>query len=253
MTGAVGATVRGMSPGTCTTADATALRAALAEHGVLFFEFESSLESGAFAAFARLFGDIDEKDRQALEQGRDTVIDSETAPMVAYRNNIWHANATALASPPGISLLTPVTLPDVGGDTMWACMATAWDALSDERKHLLERATVIHGIDRKAVIPGSAKFEHPAALIDPASGRRLLYVNANYAERIVGMAPEESEDLLQELFRHINTPEFHVRLRWRPGTVAVWDERRTQHRGVADFAGRRILRRLALTGSRPGV
>jgi taurine dioxygenase len=87
---------------------------------------------------------------------------------------------------------------------------------------------------------------------DPVTKRKLLYVNSNYTERIVGMKDSESDALLNMLFQHINTPEFHVRLRWRIGTIAVWEERVTQHRGVADFVGPRQLRRLVIPGGQPG-
>jgi taurine dioxygenase len=76
-------------------------------------------------------------------------------------------------------------------------------------------------------------------------------VNSNWTERIVGMRDHESDALLAMLFDHVNTPEFHVRLRWQLGTVAVWEERVTQHRGVADFVGPRKLRRVAIPGDRP--
>jgi taurine dioxygenase len=92
---------------------------------------------------------------------------------------------------------------------------------------------------------------HPVVLRDPVTGRKLLFVNSNWTERMVGMARDESDRLLDELFAHVNTPEFHVRLRWQLGTVAVWHERVTQHRGVADFTGPRKMRRTVLPGDRP--
>jgi taurine dioxygenase len=89
---------------------------------------------------------------------------------------------------------------------------------------------------------------HPVVLQDPVTRQKMLYVNSGYTERIVGMKDHESEALLRMLFEHVNTPEFHVRLRWHLGTIAVWDERATQHRGVADFSGTRKLRRLTFPG-----
>jgi taurine dioxygenase len=92
---------------------------------------------------------------------------------------------------------------------------------------------------------------HPAVIRDPVTGRKMLFVNSNYTERILGMTDKESEALLRMLFEHVNTPEFHVRLRWRSGVIAVWEERVTQHRGIADFVGPRKLRRLTFAGDRP--
>ena len=85
------------------------------------------------------------------------------------------------------------------------------------------------------------------------TGRKFLFVNANYTESIQGMSTGESDALLNMLFAHINTPEFHIRRPWRLGTIAVWEERVTQHRGVADFTGPRKLRRITFKGVPPAA
>jgi taurine dioxygenase len=81
----------------------------------------------------------------------------------------------------------------------------------------------------------------------------MLYVNSGYSERLLGLSDKESDSLLQFIFDHVNTPEFHVRLKWRLGVVAIWEERVTQHKGVDDFKGPRKLKRLTITGSRPSA
>src|SRR5262249_440349 len=139
----------------------------------------------------------------------------------------------------------------VGGDTMWASMYAAWDALSPHYQQLLEGAKVLNSTARLPLVAETRSAVHPAVIRDPVTGRKALFVNSNYSERFLAMSEKESESLLQMPFEHINTPEFHVRLRWRPGVVAVWDQRITQHRGVADFTCHRKLRRLNFVGAYP--
>ena len=110
-----------------------------------------------------------------------------------------------------------------------------------------------HGTGRLPFLRETPSAVHPAVIRDPVTGRKLLFVNSNYSERFIGMSARESDALLQMLFDHINTPEFHVRLRWRPGIVAAWEERVVQHRGVADFTGPRKLRRITFKGCKPAA
>ena len=96
-----------------------------------------------------------------------------------------------------------------------------------------------------------ASAVHPAVIRDEFTGRKALFVNSNYTDRILGMSERESETILQMLFEHVNTPDFHVTHRWQPGHVAVWEQRVTQHRGVAGFKGPRKLRRMTYLGGSP--
>ena len=252
VTGTIGATVRGLVPGHIITTDQSSLRRALHEYGVLFFEFGHSVGAEEFLAVSRWFGEPEEEYQLSIGDGKATCIDSALTPMTEFRVNCWHTDGTALECPPQTGLLTPIELPDVGGDTMWANMYAAWDALSPHYQSLLEGLDVRHSTARLPFLRQSTSAIHPAVIRDPVTDRKMLFVNSNYAERILGLSDRESEAMLQMLFDHVNTPEFHVRLRWRYGVVAVWDERSTQHRGIADFSGPRKLRRLTLPGSRPG-
>jgi taurine dioxygenase len=250
VTGTIGAIVHGVGldeePGTETAA--TLVRA-LHEHGVLFFDFGEPVGDGDFQAFSRLWGEVDNHWKTARTE--TPYIDSATSPMAESRINRWHTDGTALEFPPQAAMLTAVDLPDVGGDTMWASMSAAWEGLSSHYQRLLEGLDVQHGTSRLPFLRQNAQAVHPAVIRDPVTGRKLLFVNSNYSERFIGMTENESDALLRMLFTHVNTPEFHVRLRWRPGIVAVWEERATQHRGVADFSGPRKLRRLTFKGERP--
>jgi taurine dioxygenase len=254
VTGTVGAVVHGVElGGTERTTTADTLRRALHEFGVLFFEFDHAVSAAEFLAFSELFGEVEQSHRLTIGKGEAPYIDSDRVPMKDYRVNCWHADGTPFECPPQAAMLTPVELPEAGGDTMWASMYAAWEALSSRHQQLLDGLEVLHSTARLPYLKPSATFVHPAVIRDPVTGRKLLYVNSNYSERIIGMSDAESATLLQMLFEHVNTPEFHVRLRWRLGVVAVWEERVTQHRGVADFVGPRKLRRLTFVGEKPAA
>lgn len=255
ITGTVGAIVHGvgLTDSRCaTTADT--LRRALHEYGVLFFEFGRYLSRDEYVEFGHLFGDPDEGYPIKPKEAKETkgYLDSELFPMKEYRINFWHSDGTPFECPPQTAMLTPVELPEAGGDTMWASMYATWEALAPHYQRLLEGMEVVHSMARLPLLDQSWRAVHPAVIRDPVTGRKMLFVNSNYSERIVGLSDKDSESLLQMLFEHINTPEFHIRLRWRPGIVAAWDQRVTQHRGVADFVGPRKLRRLNFApGDRP--
>ena len=251
VTGTIGALVQGVGLGQPLGLEALeVLRRAVHEYGVVFFEFGELVGAADFVGFARLFGEP-EQSYQLTTANQAPCIDSQLTPMKQFRVNVWHTDGTALERPPQFAMMTPIELPEAGGDTMWASMYAAWDALSADLQARLDSLDGLHGTSRLPFLSQQVSAIHPAVLRDPVTGRRMLFVNSNYTERILGISEHESSELLKMLFEHVNTPEFHVRLRWRPGTVAVWDERVTQHRGVADFAGPRKLRRLTTAGDRP--
>jgi len=250
----IGAVVHGVElTGTRDTATAESLRRGLHEYGVLFFQFENLVSAQEFNAFSQLFGELEGSYALSLSAGEEPYIDSDKTPMKDYSINRWHSDGTALEYPPQAAMLTPVELPKIGGDTMWASMYAAWEALSPHYQRLLDGLEVLHSTARVRFLRESPATVHPAVIRDPVTGRKMLFVNSNYSERVIGMSSQESEKLLQMLFEHVNTPEFHVRLRWQSGCVAVWEERVTQHRGVADFTGPRKLRRLTFKGDRPAA
>jgi taurine dioxygenase len=253
-TGLAGAFVHGVSLDERDPAVAETLNRKLHEHGVLFFQFGDYLTAEQFKAFALLFGEVEDAYQMTMkEPGESPFIDSDKVPMKSARINYFHTDGTALEHPPQAAILTPVELPPAGGDTMFASMYAAWDALSPHYQRMLEGLEVFHSTRRLPFLNEVPGAVHPAVIRDEVTGRKMLFVNANYSDHVVGMSERESEELLQFLFAHINTPEFHVRERWRPGMVTVWEERVVQHRGVADFTGPRKLRRLTFKGSRPSL
>jgi taurine dioxygenase len=231
------------------------LRRGLHAHGVLFFEFGKCVEDTEFQHFARLFGEVESGYRfttkQTSDQPKVPCIDAKFQPLTKYRINEWHSDGTPFECPPQAAILTPIDPPDVGGGTMWSSMYAAYDDLSSHFQRLLDGLTVLHSTIRTPFIQPAAQTTHPAVIRDPVTGKKALFVNSNYAERFLDMSQRESDALLHFLFEHVNTPEFHVGVTWRLGTVAVWEERITQHRGIDSFIGERRLRRLTFKGDKP--
>jgi taurine dioxygenase len=263
VTGTVGAIVHGLDLDNLSpeqTAGPT-LRQALAEHGVLFLHADGPVGSDAFRSLAYLFGETfayPYGDRPVEHPDISDIDFEESGEAVETRTNHWHTDGTPQTTPPYAALLTPTVLPSFGGDTMWASVTAAFDALSSRTQRLLDGMEALHStaavarhfpsdLAQKYFGEGESAV-HPVVPTDPVTGRKFLYVNANYTERLLGMSEWESTRLIQMLVDHINTPEFHVRLRWQIGTIAVWHERVTQHRAVADYNERRVLRRMTILG-----
>jgi taurine dioxygenase len=261
-TAAVGANVEGIALDQAATPDVVeALRQGLHEHGVLFFEFGDIVNEDDFARFSSLFGEIEpvygfstkeEGPVSAVKPGA-SCIDARYQPLKQYRTNMWHSDGTPFERPPQAAILTPVEPPALGGGTMWSSMYAAYDDLSSHYQRLLDGLEVVHGTMRTPFVREAAQTVHPAVIRDPVTGRKALFVNSIYSERFLDMSERESDSLMRFLFEHVNQPEFHVGVTWRPGTVAVWEERVTQHRAVDSFVGERKLRRLTIKGDKPAA
>ena len=256
--GALGMHVTGVALDTPAGGDvAAALQLALHEHGVLLFDFGRVLSREEYESFAALFGRLENGYRlntgKAIEPevASDPIMDSHKAPMKDFGINKWHSDGTLFEEPPQAAILNCVEAPYAGGETMWASSYAAYEELSGPLQRMLEEVDVLHSSRRLEWMKSDASAVHPAVIRDPLTGRKALFVNSNYTDRILGMSERESETILQMLFEHVNTPDFHVTHRWQPGQLAVWEQRVTQHRGVAGFKGPRKLRRLTYLGDKP--
>jgi taurine dioxygenase len=251
VTGHIGAWVRGFELGSPDNAPhANMLQRALAEHGVLFFDFGRIPSPEEYQGFAGLFGKVQGRFEQIVKnpKGEETpFIDSARTPMKEFRINYWHSDGGPFAVPPLAAILMAYEVPEAGGDTMWASMYAAYDALSPHMQRMLDGMKILNNNDRTTFLEPK-EHVHPAVVVNPITGRKCLFVDSNYTARFVDVPERESEALLNFLFEHINTPEFHVRLRWKPGYCAVWHQQVTKHRGVADFTGTRKLQRHTVDG-----
>lgn len=161
----------------------------------------------------------------------------------------WHTDLTFLPEPAVLSILRMVTCPDLGGDTMWTNLHAAYDALSAPLQDLVRGLTAVH--DAQPHGRPEQTTVHPVVRHHPVTGRPALYVNEHFTRRIVELSAAESSLLLGHLTRWVQDPRFTVRYRWTEGTIALWDNRCTQHYVLNDFEGERVIQRVTVMGDRP--
>ncbi|MFC9501910.1 TauD/TfdA dioxygenase family protein, partial [Streptomyces sp. NPDC056982] len=211
----------------------TELRQALLEWKVLFFSGQT-LTASQQREFAAVFG-TPERDHPFLPNAGDPhVVRLARDAQNPGTENIWHSDMTFSPQPPLGSVLRAVEVPATGGDTLWADMAAAYDGLPDAVRRRIADLRAVHEIPQAPGDVGAARarlrpVEHPVVRTHPETGRQLLYVNRVFTSRIVGLSTQASWELLDFLTRQADYPEYQVRLHWEPGTVAVWDNRATQH------------------------
>ena len=165
------------------------------------------------------------------------------------------------------TVLKSVVTPPKGGDTLWASMTAAYDALSVPMQHFLSSLTAVHdfswGFKESLAEPGGRErladavaayppVRHPVIRTHPESGRKVLFVNSLFTTHIEGLSAGESRAVLDFLFDHVRTPEFSVRFQWQPHSIAIWDNRSTQHKPVNDyFPAHRRMERITIDGDMP--
>ncbi len=264
LTPAIGAVIAGVdlsAPIDDATADA--IHQALIEYLVVFFH-DQDLTPEHHLAFAARFGEL-EPPHPILSglEGHERILVLETEAKSQLANNEWHADMTFRAEPPFGSILHAKALPRCGGDTLWANMYAAYEALSEPIRRMLSGLAAVHdmgptfrsylgtqgdgGERLRRAEAAIRSVEHPVVKRHPVTGRALLFVNQTFTSHIVGMERRESDAILGMLYRHVERPEFQVRFRWRVNDVAFWDNRATQHYAVADyFPQQRRMQRVTL-------
>jgi len=236
---------------------------ALMENLVVFFR-DQKMTIDQHKAFGRRFGKLHVHPNapQELPEHPEILVIKADEKSKHVAGEVWHTDVSCDEEPPMGSILHMHTVPpDGGGDTMFANMYAAFDALSPPIKSMLERMTAIHdsakahGYRVKATDRSDRaypRFEHPVVRTHPVTGRKALNVNRGFTTRILQLKPHESEALLEMLYDHIETPEFMCRFRWQPNSVAFWDNRSTQHHALFDyFPYRRYGLRVTVAGDKP--
>ena len=234
------------------------LHDAMTRYQVLFFR-DQPIDHDSHKAFGRLFGPL------AIHSGVAGLVDhpeivaihaDADSKYVAGEN--WHSDLTCNAEPPMGSILYLHTVPPVGGDTLFASMYEAYDALSDRMKTYLDGLSAVHDgehVYRPLTNDPNKRFPcstHPIVRTHPHSGRKALFVNSSYTTQIVGVSKEESQAVLQYLYQHCANPNFQVRFRWQPHSIAFWDNRCTQHLAVWDYFPQiRSGFRVTVSGEKP--
>lgn len=242
------------------------------EHNVILFR-GAELTPDQQVRFTETLGEPEPNDSVAhlrLPGHPDIVLVSnekrENGKKYDRTGQMWHTDHAFITNPTMASLLHAVQLPDVGGDTMFANMYLAYDALSDGMKAMLEPLEALHDkqhaarqLYRDQVSTTLAPSQetpavHRVVQVHPETGRKALYVSEMYTTRFVGMTEEESRPLLEYLFRHSVQPQFTYRHQWKVGDLIVWDNRCTMHQALTDYdnSKTRRMHRTCLLGARTG-
>ena len=268
LAGAIGAVVAGIDLAHLDDATVDAVRAIWLEHLVVYFR-DQELDADAFLAFARRIG---KPVRYPFVKGFDShpeIIEVAKLPHETVNfGGIWHSDTVYLEQPPMATMLLARELPPYGGDTLFASMYAAYDALSPALREVLDGLEAVNSSALADVSKtredrirdhGSSDEEaqtflatHPVVRTHPETGRKALYVNPAHTATFAGMTEDESRPLLQFLFRHSARAEFTCRFHWEPGSMALWDNRAAMHNPINDYHGfTRRMHRITLAGDTP--
>jgi taurine dioxygenase len=242
------------------------LEAGLLEHQVLFFR-DQHIRPEHHRALARRFGEPVPHPAYPSLEGFAEINVLESTAENPTKIDTWHTDMTFLERPPLGSILRGCIIPEHGGDTMFASLFAAHDALSDRMQRYLDGLFAVHsfahGFRHSLAEPGgwdrlgeavraNPPVRHPMVRTHPRSGRRALFGNRLFTTHIEGLREAESDALLAFLFAHLETPEFNCRFRWSVDAIAFWDNRATLHRPVNDFfPAHRRMERITIGGDRP--
>jgi taurine dioxygenase len=265
--GALGAEILGVDLAKLDDAIVAGIRREWLDHLVIFFH-DQDLTPAQFLTFARRFGEpIEYPFVKGLDDYPEIIPVLKLAHETVNFGGIWHSDTAYLDAPPMASMLIAREVPPAGGDTEFANMYLAYETLSEGMKRMLEGLVAVNSSSaadvsrtREDRLKDSARADakkeyvaaHPVVRVHPETGKKALYVNSAHTVGFEGMTKEESAPLLQYLFRHQVRPDFTCRFRWRPGSIALWDNRCAQHNAINDYQGhRRLMHRITLAGARP--
>jgi alpha-ketoglutarate-dependent taurine dioxygenase len=266
--GALGAEIHGVDLARELDAETVAaIRAAWLEHLVIFFR-DQDLTPEQLLGVARRFGEPIEYPFVKGLEGFPHI-----TPVIKLEHEkvnfggLWHSDTAYLERPPMATMLIARETPPRGGDTLFANMYLAYATLSEGLRRVLDGLTAVNSSAKADVtktredrVRDNARTdarqeysaEHPVVRTHPETGRKALYVNGGHTVRFKDMSVEESAPLLNYLFQHMVRPEFTCRFRWEVGSIALWDNRCTQHNPVNDYHGhRRVMHRVTLAGDVP--
>ncbi len=260
-----GVEVSGVSLASCSDAKLDAIRQTIYEHGVAVFR-DQEFSPEDHIKFGRRWGGIDVNNYFPLQADyQEIAVVRKEADQKTNIGGAWHTDHSYDQIPAMGSVLVARELPPSGGDTMWAHMGAAYDALPDDLKVAVEGLNAFHTADHVYKADGlyaqtdlgkglrgqdlKTGAIHPVVIRHPVTGRRLLYVNSSFTIHFVGQTRAESLPLLRRLCDAALLEDNQCRLQWTPGTVAIWDNRTTWHNALNDYQGHaREMHRITLSG-----
>jgi taurine dioxygenase len=272
VTGVLGARISGVDVRSLDDVRFGDLRALACEHGVVFLP-DQHLSVADQVEFSRRFGPAAESPFIEPSPDHPDVIKvlKEARDGNAFNfGGAWHSDFSFLPNPPSFTILHALDIPPYGGDTLWSCMASAYDALSPQNKESFAGLQAVHtardayspkmqplhsGLSSMNIVCDDTANDiqiHPLVTTHPETGRKILFYNRAYVRDLVGIDGEEKMRLMEWLHLHTTDAKFTVRHKWCAGDLAIWDNRSTQHYALNDYAGfRRELHRTTVAGSRP--
>ena len=242
------------------------LRECLVEYEVIFFR-DQAITPAQQHALASMFGPLQSHPAYQTVEGFPEISILESTADKPTKIECWHSDMTFRQHPPLATVLRAQVVPDKGGDTLWASMTTAYRGLSKSMRDFLSTLTAVHdfsyGFKESLAEPGGQQrlaqalvdnppVRHPVIRIHPESGKSVIFVNELFTRHIEGLSRSESDALLAFIFEHIRTPEYSCRFAWQPDSIAIWDNRSTQHKPINDyFPAHRRLERITIDGDLP--
>ncbi len=262
LTPIIGAEIGGVDIGNPTNRQMDEIHRALAENLVIFFR-DQHLTQEQHLAFGRQFGELHIHPAAPSEPGHPALMIIRADKDSPRANGEgWHSDVSCDEEPPMGSILYVKECPPVGGDTLFANMYAAYEALSERMKTYLEGLRAVHdgeenyrgtyanfGVQDRPAYPRAV---HPVIRTHPVTGRKALFVNKGFTRRILDIPVDESAGILAYLYEHMANPLFQCRFRWRANSVAFWDNRCAQHRAMWDYwPATRYGNRVTVKGDRP--
>ena len=244
---ALGAEIRGVDLSAPSAEDIADIKALLLENLVIFFP-DQAISVDEHVELGRQFGPLEGHPNLKNPYTEHP----ELFELAASHGGVadeWHTDITFREEPALMSVLHMIKCPPSGGDTMWTSLYRAYEELSPPLQELCEGLSALHD-----ALPHNHPEQmavHPVVRVHPETGRKALYVNEHFTRRIVEMNATESDAILRHLTRWVSNPRFTVRYHWQEGTIAMWDNRCTQHFVLNDFEGERVIQRVTVMGDKP--
>ena len=248
--------------------DYDSLYEVLMEHQVIFLR-DQQLSDQGHLDLALSFGEPEPPHPVYPHvEGFESIMVLESGPDNPPDTDAWHTDVTYKAEPPFTSILYSRKIPPVGGDTLWLSMTAAYDDLPDGMKSELRGLKAVHDMgdfrnnfttgkpvgNAKELASAHQRFGsaiHDVVQTHPVTGKQFLFVNQSFTNQIIGMTVRDSDRLLTYLFDHMDKPEYQVRFKWSENTIAMWDNRCTQHYAIADYLPyERRMHRITVTNDR---
>jgi len=269
LSGALGAEINGIDLKDSSINNFNLINKLLLEHKVLFFR-DQNITSDEQISLAKHFGPLEKHVYVKPLENYPEIIRIIKGPNEKHQwGETWHTDVSYNVKPTKVIILRSIKIPPVGGDTMFSNMEIAFETLDEKIKEKIKGKIAVHSslgaaafVDKYEKMSGNGNTNeysntHPVVRTHPETGKKILYVNSMYTQKIINMDKKESDEILNEIFKHQERLDFTCRFKWTENAVAIWDNRSTQHQGLTDFfpgkglGYERIMDRIAIEGDQP--